>query len=157
MPATALSSRAALSLLASLSGCVAEERTSDTQESAGGPSRTFLAAITNTHPYHTTLDTIPPDSYEGWKQYQLVCSRCHGEEAQGSSFGPSLLASLKPDGGIPSKEAFVQLLVSGRPDQGMPSAKTLGLDPKYFDGMYDYLHGRATGAYKPGRPVKASE
>ena len=80
----------------------------------------------------------------------------HGEEAQGSSFGPSLLAALKPDGGISTKEAFVQLLVSGRPDKGMPSAKTLGLDPKYFDGMYDYLHGRATGTYKPGRPVKAS-
>jgi mono/diheme cytochrome c family protein len=156
MPATSLSSRAALSLLASLSGCVADERTSDTQTTAGEVTRPFLATVAYAPPPAFPLDTIPPEAYEGWKQYQLVCSRCHGEEAQGSSFGPSLLAALKPDGGIPTKEAFIQLLVSGRPDKGMPPAKTLGLDPKYFDGMYDYLHGRATGAYKPGRPVKAS-
>ena len=156
MPATSLSSRVALSLLASLSGCVADERTADTQETGGAGTRTFLATMTFAPPHTVPLDTIPPEAYEGWKQYQLVCSRCHGEEAQGSSFGPSLLAALKPEGGIPTKEAFVQLLVSGRPDKGMPSAKTLGLDPKYFDGMYDYLHGRATGTYKPGRPVKAS-
>jgi mono/diheme cytochrome c family protein len=156
MPATSLSSRAALSLLASLSGCVADERTSDTQEKAVGLTRTFLATVAYA-PHHTSLDTLPPETYEGWKQYQLVCARCHGEEAQGSSFGPSLLGALKPDGGIPTKEAFVQLLVSGRPDKGMPPAKTLGLEPKYFDGMYDYLHGRATGAYKPGRPVKGSQ
>ena len=155
MPAISLSSRAALSLLASLSACVADERTTDTKETGSLP-RTFLATVAYA-PHYTPLDTLPPESYEGWKQYQLVCARCHGEEAQGSSFGPSLLAALKPDGGIPTKEAFVQLLVSGRPDKGMPPVKTLGLEPQYFDGMYDYLRGRATGAYKPGRPVKASQ
>jgi hypothetical protein len=156
MPATSLSSRAALSLLASLSGCLADERTSDSQETEGTLTRTFLATVAYSTPHATWRDTLPPETYEGWKQYQLVCSRCHGQEAQGTSFGPSLLAALKPDGGIPTKEAFIQLLVSGRPDKGMGSAKTLGLDPKYFDGMYDYLHGRATGTYKAGRPVKAS-
>ena len=155
MPAITLSSRAALSLLASLSACVADERTTDTQKTGSLP-RTFLATVAYA-PHYTSLDTLPPETYEGWKQYQLVCARCHGEEAQGSSFGPSLLAALKPDGGIPTKEAFVQLLVSGRPDKGMPPVKTLGLEPEYFDGIYDYLHGRATGAYKPGRPVKASQ
>jgi mono/diheme cytochrome c family protein len=154
MPATSLSSRAALSLFASLSGCVADDPTTDTRETGSLP-RSFLATVAY-QPSYTSADTLPPEIYEGWKQYQLVCARCHGEEAQGSSFGPSLLAALKPDGGIPTKEAFVQLLVVGRPDKGMASAKTLGLEPKYFDGMYDYLHGRATGAYKPGRPVKAS-
>jgi hypothetical protein len=155
MPAISLSSRAALSLLASLSACVADERTTDTQETGSLP-RTFLATVAYA-PHYTSLDTLPPETYEGWKQYQLVCARCHGEEAQGSSFGPSLLAALKPDGSIPTKEAFVQLLVSGRPDKGMPPVETLGLEPEYFDGMYDYLRGRATGAYKPGRPVKASQ
>ena len=156
MPATSLSSRAALSLLASLSGCVADERTSDTQENTSSHPQIFLTTVAFARPQHTSVDTLPAETYEGWKQYRLVCDRCHGEEAQGTSFGPSLLAALKPDGAIPTKEAFIQLLVSGRPDKGMPPAKTLGLDPKYFDGMYDYLHGRATGAYKPGRPVKAS-
>ena len=155
MPATSLSSRATLSLLASLSACGADERTTETQETGSLP-RTFLATAAYA-PHYTSIDTLPPETYEGWKQYQLVCARCHGEEAQGSSFGPSLLAAMKPDGSIPTKEAFVQLLVSGRPDKGMPPVKTLGLEPKYFDGMYDYLHGRATGAYKPGRPVKASQ
>jgi mono/diheme cytochrome c family protein len=155
MPATSLSSRATLSLLASLSACGADERTTETQETGSLP-RTFLATAAYA-PHYTSIDTLPPETYEGWKQYQLVCARCHGEEAQGSSFGPSLLAAMKPDGSVPTKEAFVQLLVAGRPDKGMPPAKTLGLEPQYFDGMYDYLHGRATGAYKPGRPVKASQ
>jgi mono/diheme cytochrome c family protein len=88
MPATSLSHRTALSLLASLSACVADERT-------------FLATVAYA-PHYTSLDTLPPQTYEGWKQYQLVCARCHGEEAQGSSFGPSLLAALKPDGSIPT-------------------------------------------------------
>lgn len=155
MPTTSLSCGVALSLLASLGACVADERTTDARETGSLP-RTFLATVAY-QPRHTSADTLPPEVYEGWKQYQLVCARCHGEEAQGSSFGPSLLAALKPDGGIPTKEAFVQLLVSGRPDKGMATAKTLGLEPQYFDGLYDYLHGRATGAYKPGRPVRASQ
>jgi mono/diheme cytochrome c family protein len=156
MPASTLSGRATLGLLASLSGCLADDRTPDTRETASSLTRSFLATAAYT-PHSTSPDTLPPETYEGWKQYSLICARCHGEDAQGSSFGPSLLTAMKGDGSVPSKEAFVQLLAAGRPDKGMPPAKTLGLEPQYFDGMYDYLHGRATGTYKGGRPVKASQ
>jgi mono/diheme cytochrome c family protein len=108
-------------------------------------------------PYHTPpTDTLESATYDGWKQYRLYCDRCHGEEAGGTSFGPNLLTALRPDGSIPSRGAFVALLVTGRPDRGMPTAATLGVDPKYFDGLYDYLQGRSAGRFLGGRPARRS-
>lgn len=99
-------------------------------------------------------DTLDPQTYDGWKRYRLVCDRCHGEDAQGTTFGPSLLEALKPTGAVPSKEAFVALMASGRPARGMPPAAKLGLTPEYFDGLYDYLQGRSAGRFSGGRPVR---
>lgn len=127
MPATSFSSRAALSLLASLSGCVADERTSDAQEPDGPASRPFLATVAHTPAPAVSLDTVPPEAYEGWKQYQLVGSRCHGEAAQGSSFGPSLLAALKADGrwaSIPGiSMACTTTCTAGLPGPTSPGAR----------------------------------
>ena len=37
-------------------------------------------------PYHTApKDTVAQDVYQGWKQYELNCARCHGEYAVGTS------------------------------------------------------------------------
>lgn len=102
-------------------------------------------------------DTVDAATYDGWKQYSLQCARCHGDDALGSSFGPNLITSLRPDGPIPTREAFLALLASGRPDKGMPAAGTLGLEQKYFDGMYAYLSGRSAGRYRGGRPERKGE
>jgi mono/diheme cytochrome c family protein len=99
-------------------------------------------------------DSVDAATYDGWKQYSLQCARCHGDDALGTSFGPNLVASLRSDGTIPSREAFLALLASGRPDKGMPAAATLGLDQKYFDGIYEYLSGRSAGRFRGGRPVR---
>ena len=40
-------------------------------------------------------DTIPQNAYQGWKQYELNCARCHGEYGVGTSFAPALIESLK--------------------------------------------------------------
>lgn len=100
------------------------------------------------------VDTLAPLEYDGWKQYRLLCDRCHGEEARGTSFGPDLLAALRPTGAVPSREAFIALLLSGRPDRGMPPAAQLGLAPETFDGLYLYLRGRSEGRYRGGRPAR---
>ena len=106
-------------------------------------------------PYHPPpADTVEAATYEGWKQFRLLCDRCHGEDAEGTSFGPNLLLSLKPDGNTPNRAAFVALLISGPPDRGMPPAARLGLKPESFDGLYDYLEGRSAGRFLGGRPAR---
>jgi mono/diheme cytochrome c family protein len=104
--------------------------------------------------YHSApLDTIPMDAYQGWKQFELNCARCHGEYAVGTSFAPALVVSLKPDGTIPTKEAFMQVVCAGRPDKGMPSWCALGLEMDKIENIYKYVKGRADGKIRPGRPA----
>jgi cytochrome c len=99
-------------------------------------------------------DTVDEVSYEGWKQYSLHCARCHGEDALGSSFGPNLLLSMRPEGAVGTREAFMAILSGGRPDKGMPSAGTLGMGSEFFEGVYAYLIGRSAGRLHGGRPVR---
>ena len=106
-------------------------------------------------PYHPApRDTLEAQAYEGWKQYSLQCARCHGDDGLGTTFGPDLVASLRPDGRVPTREAFMTVLVAGRPDRGMPPAARLGLGPADLDGLYEYLRGRSAGRFHGGRPAR---
>jgi len=119
---------------------------------SSAPTPTPPAAM---DPYHSPpRDTLDAESYNGWKQYGLHCARCHGDDAQGTSFAPSLVAALGPAGDVETQEAFVAILSQGRPDKGMPSAATLGLDSAYFTGLYRYLKGRSDGQLHGGRPAR---
>lgn len=106
-------------------------------------------------PYHPApRDTVDLAAYKGWQQFSLQCARCHGEDAQGTSFGPSLLVALRPDGHAPTREKFLSVLTDGRPDKGMPSAAKMGVDSAYFEGLYQYLKGRSDGRLHGGRPAR---
>ncbi len=105
-------------------------------------------------PYHPApRDTVDTDTYNGWKQYELNCSRCHGEFGVGTSFAPALVVSLKDDGTIPSPELFITTVCAGRPDKGMPSWCALGLEMDKIQKIYKYLKGRADGKIGIGRPA----
>ncbi|HXG44165.1 MAG TPA: cytochrome c [Gemmatimonadales bacterium] len=107
-----------------------------------------------TDPYHRApKDTVDADTYNGWKQYELNCSRCHGEFGVGTSFAPALVVSLKDDGTIPSPEVFITTVCAGRPDKGMPSWCALGLEMDKIQKIYKYLKGRADGKIGIGRPA----
>ena len=109
-------------------------------------------------PYHPApRDTVDAETYQGWKQYMLNCARCHGDEATGSTFGPSLVRSLGSTGEITTREKFVDVLQNGRKDKGMPTAAKMGLDSVYFDGLYRYLAGRGSGKLKGGRPARSEQ
>ena len=71
-------------------------------------------------------DTIPQNAYQGWKQYELNCSRCHGEYGVGTSFAPSLIVSLKDGGTVPDQTAFITVVCQGRTDKGMPGVVRTG-------------------------------
>ena len=106
-------------------------------------------------PYHPPpRDTVEAPLYKAWQQYMLQCARCHGEEGQGTTFAPSLLVALRPDGHVPTQEEFVTILTKGREDKGMPSAGQMGVDSVYWDGLYQYLKGRSEGRYHGGRPAR---
>jgi hypothetical protein len=99
------------------------------------------------------LDTLDNETYQGWKQFELNCSRCHGEYAVGTSFAPALVESLKEGGTIPTKQAFITTVCAGRPDKGMPSWCALGLEMATIERIYLYVKGRADGHISAGRPA----
>jgi mono/diheme cytochrome c family protein len=107
--------------------------------------------------YHTApLDTVSQEVYNGWKQFNLNCARCHGEDVQGTTIAPHLIVSLRPDGPVNTKEIFVQTVCAGRPEKGMPAWCALGMDMEKINQIYAYVKGRSDAKIHPGRPaVKA--
>jgi mono/diheme cytochrome c family protein len=105
--------------------------------------------------YHAApRDTVTQEVYDGWKQFNLNCARCHGEDVLGTTIAPHLLLSLKPDGPINTKELFVQTVCAGRPDKGMPSWCALGMEIPTIEKIYAYVKGRSDSKLAPGRPAR---
>ncbi len=98
-------------------------------------------------------DTVSVDVYNGWKQFELNCARCHGEYGVGTSFAPALIVSLKDGGTVPTPEVFLTTVCAGRPEKGMPSWCALGLEMDKIQRIYLYLKGRADGKIGIGRPA----
>lgn len=108
--------------------------------------------------YHQApKDTVDQTTYDGWKQFNLNCARCHGEDVLGTTIAPHLIMSLKPDGPINTQEAFVQVVCAGRPEKGMPAWCSLGMDPAKINQIYSYVKGRSEGKIGPGRPAVKQE
>jgi mono/diheme cytochrome c family protein len=108
--------------------------------------------------YHQApRDTVSQEVYDGWKQYNLNCARCHGEDVLGSTIAPHLVTSLKPEGPINTKEAFLQVVCAGRPEKGMPSWCALGMDPPTIEKIYSYVKARSDAKMSPGRPARKAE
>ena len=100
---------------------------------------------------------MPQDVYEGWKQFNLNCARCHGEDVSGTTIAPHLIMSLKPDGPINTQELFVSTVCAGRPEKGMPPWCALGLGMDKIQEIYLYVKGRSDGKIAPGRPAVKSQ
>lgn len=122
--------------------------TDSTTSDAGAPLR---------DEYHRApLDTVSQEVYQGWKQFNLNCARCHGEDVQGTTIAPHLIVSLRPSGPINTKEIFVQTVCAGRPAKGMPAWCALGLDMDKINQIYSYVKGRSDSKIHPGRPAVKS-
>jgi mono/diheme cytochrome c family protein len=108
--------------------------------------------------YHQApRDTVSQEVYEGWKQFNLNCARCHGEDVLGTTIAPHLIVSLRPDGPINTKEAFLQVVCAGRPDKGMPAWCSLGMDPGTIEKIYAYVKARSDSKMSPGRPARKAD
>ena len=103
-------------------------------------------------PYHQApKDTVSPAVYDGWKQFQLNCARCHGETGDGTSFAPSLTESLKSK--RINKQGFMQTVCAERPERGMPAWCKLGMEMKTIDNIHAWVQERADGKVGPERPA----
>jgi mono/diheme cytochrome c family protein len=134
----------------------------DTANPAALPSSRAEDSAAETAPlrdaYHTApLDTVDGRTYQGWKYFNLNCSRCHGEDVTGTTLAPHLILSLKPDGPIPNEAVFLQTVCGGRPAKGMPAWCTLGLTPAQIDTIYAYVKGRSDAKLHPGRPARRAQ
>lgn len=124
----------------------------DTTPAPATPAPVADAPLTDA--YHTApRDTIGREAYNGWKQFELNCARCHGEYAVGTSFAPALVTSLKEGGTVPTRDVFVTTVCQGRKEKGMPSWCELGLEMDKILGIYAYVKGRADGKIHEGRPA----
>jgi hypothetical protein len=132
--------------------------TTATTPSATGAGETETANAPLRDQYHQApRDTVDQATYDGWKQFNLNCARCHGEDVLGSTIAPHLIVSLKPDGPINTPELFTQVVCAGRPEKGMPSWCALGMDPAKIGQIYSYVKGRSEGKIHPGRPAVKPE
>jgi mono/diheme cytochrome c family protein len=122
-------------------------------EAPSGETQTATAPLRDAY-HQAPKDTVDQATYDGWKQYNLNCARCHGEDVLGTTIAPHLIVSLKPDGPINTQEAFVQVVCAGRPEKGMPAWCSLGMDPAKINQIYSYVRGRSQGKIGPGRPAR---
>lgn len=88
-------------------------------------------------------------TYVGWRTYHATCHACHGQNAVGSSFAPSLKKDI-------SKERFVDVVKNGYTGRiGVMPA--WGENPNvkdFIDELYAYQQAVADGVLLPGRPKR---
>jgi hypothetical protein len=154
-PATAGATKPAADTGAKASADTGSKQTAKTgaQPSADtSASQTAEAPLRDAY-HQPPRDTVTQEVYEGWKQFNLNCARCHGEDVTGTTIAPHLIVSLKPDGPINTKELFVSTVCAGRPAKGMPAWCSLGLEMDKIQEIYSYVKGRSDGKLAPGRPA----
>jgi mono/diheme cytochrome c family protein len=95
---------------------------------------------------------VTPVEYEGWRQYNVHCARCHGQDVLGNPVAADLLMRLGPKGPINTEEKFADIVTAGAPASGMPAFKGV-LTPEQIKAIYAYVKGRAEKRIPPGRPA----
>ena len=132
----------------------AQQDSSQTTGQGQDTSTTQQAEAPLRDAYHQApKDTVAPDVYDGWKQYNLNCARCHGEDVLGTTIAPHLIMSLKPDGPINTQQLFIQTVCAGRPEKGMPAWCALGMEIPTIEKIYSYVKRRSDAKMGPGRPA----
>lgn len=91
-------------------------------------------------------------TYVGWRVFEQYCASCHGNDAEGSSFAPSLVHRLQRF----DRRAFVRALDEG---YAVPVMRPWGEHPqvaRYYDELWAYLSARANGDLPAGslRPLR---
>ena len=99
-----------------------------------------------------TLCLVDKSTYIGWRTFHSTCFVCHGPNALGSTFAPSLVERLKEI----DKARFMHSVEDGYQGQigVMPAWKDNPNVNKRFDDLYTYLRARADGVLPAVRPQR---
>jgi mono/diheme cytochrome c family protein len=107
-------------------------------------------------PYTVVDGAVDKGTYNGYRRYHADCHVCHGPDGLGSSYGPSLVESLK----VLSYDDFVRLTLEGT---ARTAATTTYVMPpfagnpnvtKHVDDIHAHLKARSDGVLGRGRPEK---
>jgi methanol metabolism-related c-type cytochrome len=113
-------------------------------------------------PYKVNNGVVDQQTFIGYLHYEGTCYWCHGQDATGSSFAPSLVDALK----MLSHDEFENIVVNGGVvnghSVGYPTSNVFvmpafGTNPNvmcYLDDVYVYLRARANEAIGRVRPEK---
>ncbi|MFK7993529.1 MAG: cytochrome c [Granulosicoccus sp.] len=100
---------------------------------------------------------VDKGTFNGYRRFHGTCHACHGQDAAGGSFAPSLVESLKT---IDYAE-FTKVVTDGRQATSSTGAVSampaFSNDPnimKHLDDIYRYLAARSDGVVGTGRPMK---
>jgi mono/diheme cytochrome c family protein len=95
-------------------------------------------------------DTVSQQVYNGWKQFNLNCARCHGEDVTGTTIAPHLIDSFR-SGKVDHTE-FWNVVHGSRMQKGMPNWSGIIPDDQ-LEAIFQYVKGRSDGKIGPGRPA----
>ncbi len=94
-------------------------------------------------------------TYSGFRRYHSECHVCHGPEAQGSTYAPALVDSVK----TMDYPTFLGIVASGQQNvrfQGNSVMPALGDNKNvmcYIDDIYIYIKALSDAAIPRGRPA----
>ena len=93
-------------------------------------------------------------TYKGWRAYHAECHVCHGPDAMGSTYAPSLMVSLQE--GL-SYDDFFNVIMNGRGENEgaqkgnvMPAFGANTNVAPHVEDMYRYVKARAEGKIRRG-------
>ena len=120
----------------------------------------WVKAADNAKPYTIKNGVVDPHTFTGYLHYEGTCYWCHGQDATGSTFAPSLVDGLK----TLSHDEFNNIVINGGVVGGravgygtsnvfvMPAHGTNPNVMCFLDDIYAYLKGRSDGVIGRGRP-----
>jgi mono/diheme cytochrome c family protein len=121
----------------------------------------WASADNDPKPYSIKNGVVDQNTFIGYLHYEGTCYWCHGQDATGSTFAPSLADRLK----TLSHDDFENIVVNGGVVNGHPVGyptsnvfvmPAFGTNPNvmcYLDDIYAYLRARSDGAIRRGRPA----
>ena len=139
--------------------------TSEDKAATSSPSSSSAATSGADKPYSVECGTnaetgekqclVDRATYVGWRTFNSVCYVCHGQDAVGTTFAPSLVERLQQI----DKERFLYVVNNGFQGQigVMPAWKDNPNVNKHFEELYSYIKARSDGALPTGRPERKPE
>jgi methanol metabolism-related c-type cytochrome len=120
----------------------------------GGAAAQSGEANWEKQPYIIKDGKVDYGTYNGFRRYHSYCHTCHGPDALGSSYAPSLKDSLK----ALDYSQFLDIVVNGRKnveggkESVMPAFAETQDVMLYIDHIYAYLKARSDDKIGRGRP-----